>query len=155
MRVSIQERDFDLAGELNNLRASSTKICAVVSFVGLVHNFSGSDKVENIFLEHYPGMSERSLNKIISEAAMRWSLIDARVIHRIGQLLPNEQIVLVATAAAHRAQAFSACEFIIDRLKTDAPFWKREQTNNGVQWLETHDSDMQRMKCWNHPEETI
>jgi molybdopterin synthase catalytic subunit len=98
-------------------------------------------------------MAARS-SRNFNEAATRWSLIDVRVIHRIGHLLPNRQIVLTATAAAYRAQAFAACEFIIDYLKTDAPFWKREHTNNGVQWLETRDSDTQRMKRWNHPGET-
>ena len=148
MSVSVQENDFDLAAELSALRASSTKIGALVSFVGLVRDFSKDGQIENIFLEHYPGMTEKALNKIIHEAEVRWNLLGMRVIHRIGLLHPNDQIVLVATAAAHRGEAFAACEFIIDYLKTAAPFWKKEQTSTGAQWLETRDSDVQRMEHW-------
>ena len=148
MSISIQTADFDLAAELAALRASSAGVGALVSFVGLVRDFSGDEKIENIFLEHYPGMCEKALEKIIAEANARWKLLDARVIHRVGQLLPNEQIVLVATASAHRADAFAACEFIIDYLKTAAPFWKREQTLHGTEWLGTKDSDVQRMARW-------
>ena len=148
MSVQIQEQDFDLAAELAAMRNSSSKIGALVTFVGLVRDLSNDAPIENIHLEHYPGMSEKALHKIISEATARCQLIDARVIHRVGLLLPNEQIVLVATAALHRAEAFAACEFIIDYLKTDAPFWKREQTNSGAQWLETKDADEQRTVRW-------
>ena len=144
MRVSIQEQDFDVAAELASLRANNTGLGALVSFIGLVRDFSGDAPIENILLEHYPGMSEKALDKIISEASAHWQLLGVRVIHRVGKLLPGEQIVLVATAAAHRGDAFAACEFIIDYLKTDAPFWKREQTREGVHWLETRDSDTQR-----------
>ncbi|MBI5436964.1 MAG: molybdenum cofactor biosynthesis protein MoaE [Nitrosomonadales bacterium] len=148
MSVSIQENDFDLAAELAALRSGSSKVGALVSFVGLVRDFSNDGKVENIFLEHYPGMTEKALNKIIGEATVRWNLLGTRVIHRVGTLRPNDQIVLVATAAQHRGEAFAACEFIIDYLKTAAPFWKKEQTGQGAQWLETRDSDMQRMEHW-------
>lgn len=148
MSISIQEKDFDIAAELSALRGSSSKIGALVSFVGLVRDFSKDAQIENIFLEHYPGMTEKALDKIIQEATVRWNLLGTRVIHRIGSLLPNDQIVLVATAALHRGEAFAACEFIIDYLKTAAPFWKREQTGQGAQWLETRDSDVQRMKHW-------
>ena len=148
MSISIQTEDFDLAAELADLRAGSAKAGALVSFVGLVRDFSGDKEIENLFLEHYPGMSEKSLGKIIAEANTRWSLLGVRVIHRVGMLLPNEQIVLVATASAHRSDAFTACEFIIDYLKTAAPFWKREQTAQGTEWLCTKDSDMQRMQHW-------
>ena len=148
MSISIQEKDFDIAAELAALRGSSSKIGALVSFVGLVRDFSKDAQIENIFLEHYPGMTEKALDKIIQEATVRWNLLGTRVIHRIGSLLPNDQIVLVATAALHRGEAFAACEFIIDYLKTAAPFWKREQTGQGAQWLETRDSDVQRMKHW-------
>lgn len=148
MRITIQQPDFDLAAELAVLRASSTQVGAVVSFVGLVRDFSEQGEIENLYLEHYPGMSENVLIQIINQAAMRWHLLDACIIHRIGTLLPNDQIVLVATAAAHRAEAFAACEFIIDYLKTDAPFWKREQTSQGSCWLETRHSDKQRTEHW-------
>lgn len=148
MSISIQESDFDVAAEMAALRRSSAKTGALVSFVGLVRDFSNEGRIENIFLEHYPGMTEKALEKIIAEATARWSLLGARVIHRIGALQPNDQIVLVATAAAHRREAFASCEFIIDYLKTAAPFWKREQTDCGGRWLETRDSDMQRMEHW-------
>lgn len=146
--ISIQTADFDLAAELAALRAGGAKAGALVSFVGLVRDFSGEDKIENLTLEHYPGMSEKALKKIIVEANARWNLLGVRVIHRVGTLLPNEQIVLVATASAHRSDAFASCEFIIDCLKTAAPFWKREQTPQGAAWLDTKDSDVQRMQHW-------
>jgi len=154
MNLSIQTADFDLAAELAALRAGSAKVGALVSFVGLVRDFSGDEKVENIFLEHYPGMCEKALEKIIAEANERWRLLGVRVIHRVGQLLPNEQIVLVATASEHRSDAFAACEFIIDTLKTTAPFWKREQTQQGSEWLDTKDSDIRRMQRWHNGETT-
>lgn len=150
MSALIQHQDFDLAAELTALRARNNGIGALVSFVGLVRDFSGDAQIENITLEHYPGMSEKALNQIISEASARWHLLGVRVIHRVGTLLPGDQIVLVATAAAHRGEAFAACEFIIDYLKTDAPFWKREQTGDGAQWLETRDSDTQRAQRWHN-----
>ena len=148
MSVSIQTADFDLGGELAALRASSAQAGALVSFVGLVRDFSESGKVSNIFLEHYPGMSEKALQNIITEARSRWQLLGVRVIHRVGELRPNDQIVMVATASAHRGDAFAACEFIMDYLKTSAPFWKREQTGQGAQWLETKESDVQRAQRW-------
>lgn len=148
MSVSIQENDFDLAAELAALRSGSAKAGALVSFVGLVRDFSNDGKIENIFLEHYPGMTEKALHKIIEEAKARWNLLGVRVIHRVGALLPNDQIVLVATTALHRGEAFAGCEFIIDYLKTAAPFWKKEQTGQGAKWLETRDSDVQRMEYW-------
>lgn len=148
MSISIQQQDFDLGTELAALRAQSAETGALVSFVGLVRDFSGGEKIEGIYLEHYPGMCEKALEKIVDEAKQRWQLLGVRVIHRIGQLLPNEQIVLVATSSQHRADAFAACEFIIDYLKTAAPFWKREQTAHGTHWLDTKPSDEQRMQRW-------
>ena len=148
MSITIQEADFDLAAELETLRKQNPETGALVSFVGLVREFSGGERIESIYLEHYPGMCEKTLQEIIDEANQRWSLLGVRVIHRIGQLQPCEQIVLVATASSHRADAFAACEFIIDYLKTAAPFWKREQTTHGSHWLETKESDEQRMQCW-------
>ena len=148
MSISIQEADFDLAAELDTLRRQSKETGALVSFTGLVRDFSGGEKIEAIYLEHYPGMCEKALEKIVAEAGQRWQLLGVRVIHRIGQLQPGEQIVLVATASQHRTDAFAACEFIIDYLKTAAPFWKREQTAHGTHWLDTRKSDQQRMQRW-------
>ena len=150
MTISIQTEDFDLAAELTALRASRAPVGALVSFVGLVRDFSDDAEIENIYLEHYPGMSEKALAQIVDEAHERWPLAGTRVIHRVGELHPHDQIVLVATAASHRADAFAACEFIIDYLKTSAPFWKREQTESGARWLDTKESDVQRAARWNH-----
>ncbi len=151
MSISIQTADFDLGAELATLRAERAQVGALVSFVGLVRDFSDSAKIDNIYLEHYPGMSEKALEQIIEDASRRWQLLGARVIHRVGELRPGDQIVLVATASSHRADAFAACEFIIDYLKTSAPFWKREQTEQGARWLETRESDLQRSARWEHP----
>jgi molybdopterin synthase catalytic subunit len=149
MSISIQTADFDLAAELAALRTASAQAGALVSFVGLVRDFSDDEKIENITLEYYPGMTERALENIITDASRRWQLLGVRVIHRVGTLHPNDQIVLVATVSARRADAFAACEFIIDCLKTAAPFWKREQTTLGAKWVDTKDSDVQRSKRWN------
>ena len=148
MNISIQETDFDLAAELATLRARSAETGALVSFVGLVRDFSEDEKIEEIHLEHYPGMCEKALEKIVAEAKSRWHILGVRVIHRIGRLLPNEQIVLVAVSSTHRADAFAGCEFIIDYLKTAAPFWKREQTAHDSHWIETKESDEQRTLRW-------
>ncbi|MES1982044.1 MAG: molybdenum cofactor biosynthesis protein MoaE [Pseudomonadota bacterium] len=148
MNVSIQQQDFDIAAELSAVRNGNGKIGALVSFAGLVRDFSGDATIQSIYLEHYPGMSERALHKILEQATARWELLDARIVHRVGQLLPSEQIVLVITAAMHRKAAFAGCEFIIDYLKTAAPFWKKEQTSQGVVWVETRDSDVQQMQRW-------
>jgi len=148
MSISIQTADFDLAAELSALRGASMGAGALVSFVGLVRDFADDGKVQNIHLEHYPGMSEKALENIIVHASARWSLLGVRVIHRVGTLLPNDQIVLVATTSAHRADAFAACEFIMDYLKTSAPFWKKEQTGHGTRWLDTKESDVQRAQRW-------
>lgn len=149
MSVSIQHEDFDVGAVMAEMRATSNNVGAMVSFVGLVRDLSYDEKVENIFVEHYPGMSEKALNKIIDEAKQRWDLLAVKVIHRVGTLGPNDQIVLVATASSHRGHAFSGCEFIIDYLKTDAPFWKKEVKNQGGEWVVTKDSDVQRMERWN------
>lgn len=154
MSVSIQTADFDLAAELAALRTERAQVGALVSFVGLVRDFSEDANIVNIYLEHYPGMSEKALEQIIDEASRRWQLLGVRVIHRVGELHPNDQIVLVATASSHRADAFAACEFIIDYLKTSAPFWKKEQTERGSRWLETRESDLQRSARWGHQGET-
>lgn len=148
MSVSIQQEDFDVGVEMAALRALSNNVGAMVSFVGLVRDLSDNDRVENIYVEHYPGMSEKALSKIIEEAKQRWELLGVRVIHRVGRLGPNDQIVMVVTASTHRGHAFSGCEFIIDYLKTDAPFWKKEVKNNHSEWVVTRDSDVERMERW-------
>lgn len=146
--VSIQHEDFDVGAVMAEMRATSNNVGAMVSFVGLVRDLSYDERVENILVEHYPGMSEKALNKIIEEARQRWDLLAVKVIHRVGTLSPNDQIVLVATASSHRGHAFSSCEFIIDYLKTDAPFWKKEVKPQGGEWVVTKDSDVQRMQRW-------
>jgi molybdopterin synthase catalytic subunit len=146
--VSIQHEDFDVGAVMAEMRATSNNVGAMVSFVGLVRDLSYDERVENILVEHYPGMSEKALNKIIEEARQRWDLLAVKVIHRVGILGPNDQIVLVATASSHRGHAFSSCEFIIDYLKTDAPFWKKEVKPQGGEWVVTKDSDVQRMQRW-------
>ena len=148
MSISIQQNDFDAAAELAALRADNTGIGALVSFTGLVRDFSGDEHIEKLTLEHYPGMSEKSLTAILDQAHARWNLIASRVIHRVGVLLPNEQIVFVATAATHRSDAFAATEFIMDYLKTSAPFWKKEHTRHGAAWLETKATDLDRSARW-------
>jgi molybdopterin synthase catalytic subunit len=153
MSVSIRHEDFDVGAVMAEMRAASNNVGAMVTFVGLVRDMSYDARVNNIEVQHYPGMSEKALQKIIDEAHRRWELIDARVIHRVGTLGPNDQIVLVATASSHRGNAFSSCEFIIDYLKTDAPFWKKEVKPQGGEWVVTKDSDVQRMQRWNYKEQ--
>ena len=148
MRISIQQQDFDVTAEYAALRANNARIGALVSFVGLVRDFSGDQQIESLTLEHYPGMSEKALAFILRQAHKRWNLYASRVIHRVGTLLPHEQIVFVATASAHRSEAFAATEFIIDYLKTDAPFWKKEHTGQGDAWLESKAADVQRAARW-------
>ena len=153
IRISIQQHDFDVCAEFAALRAYKDRIendaiGALVSFVGLVRDFSADQKIEKLTLEHYPGMSEKALSNILDEAHARWGLIASRVIHRVGVLRPSEQIVFVAAAAAHRAPAFAATEFIIDYLKTSAPFWKKEHTPHNAEWLETKATDVQRSARW-------
>ncbi|QKS28439.1 MAG: Molybdopterin synthase catalytic subunit [Accumulibacter sp.] len=151
MHVRIQEADFDVGSELAALRRADPRIGALASFVGLVRDVSGGAGVSEMSLEHYPGMTEKALAAIVGEALQRWSLIDVLVIHRVGRLLPTEQIVLVAVAAAHRAEAFAGCEFIMDYLKTRAPFWKRELTPEGARWVEARDEDDRAAERWRQP----
>lgn len=153
MSVAIQREDFDVAAVMAELRATSNNVGAIVSFVGLVRDMSYDAQVNNIEVQHYPGMSEKALHKIIDEAKKRWNVLGAKVIHRVGTLGPNDQIVLVATASSHRGDAFSSCEFIIDYLKTDAPFWKKEVKPEGGEWVVTKDTDVQRMQRWNYKEQ--
>jgi len=146
--VRVQSGDFDLNAELGRLRAGQAGLGAVVSFVGTVRDMNDGSLVSELELEHYPGMTEQALADIISQANARWPLLGALVIHRVGPLMPQEQIVLVACGAAHRGEAFKACEFIIDYLKTDAPFWKKEQTPEGARWVDARDSDDSAKAKW-------
>ena len=147
-QVSVQADDFDVSAELASLRAQDPRIGAVVSFVGTVRDMNDGASVSEMELEHYPGMTEQALAKIVEQASARWPLLGARVIHRVGPLRPLEQIVLVACASAHRGEAFDACEFIIDYLKTDAPFWKKEQTPDGARWVDARESDDSARAKW-------
>jgi len=146
--VRVQADDFDLGEELARLRAGQPGLGAVVSFVGTVRDMNDGSAVSEMELEHYPGMTEKALADIVEQANARWPLLGALVIHRVGPLLPLEQIVLVACGAAHRGEAFAACEFIIDYLKTDAPFWKKEQTPDGARWVDARDSDDSAKAKW-------
>jgi molybdopterin synthase catalytic subunit len=141
MRISVQREDFDVGLEIQNLSKKSQAIGAVASFVGLVRDVA-------MTLEHYPGMTERAIEKIVEEAKGRWQVMDCTVIHRYGALQPNDRIVLVAVASAHRGDAFAACEFIMDYLKTRAPFWKKEQGAEGARWVEAKASDDQAAERW-------
>jgi molybdopterin synthase catalytic subunit len=140
-RVRVQAEDFDSGRELEALTAGRTDVGAVASFVGLVRAANDGSPVSAMTLEHYPGMTEKALEDICHQAMSRWDLIDALVIHRIGALQPGDRIVLVGVSSAHRGEAFAACEFIMDYLKTRAPFWKREDTPQGARWVEARESD--------------
>ena len=148
MPVRIQREDFDVARELERLRAGDVRIGAIASFVGLVRDVNEASEVRAMTLEHYPGMTEKALAKIVEEARSRWNIIDAIVIHRVGELKPGDQIVLAAVAGAHRGEVFAACEFIMDYLKTRAPFWKKEQTPAGERWVEARSSDEEKASRW-------
>jgi molybdopterin synthase catalytic subunit len=146
--VRVQEADFDVGAELNALRAGDARVGALASFVGLVRDVSHGVGVSEMTLEHYPGMTEKALTAIVDEAKMRWDIYGALVIHRVGHLRPCDQIVLVAVTSAHRGEAFAACEFIMDYLKTRAPFWKREVTPGGARWVDARDSDDSAAERW-------
>ena len=146
--VRVQAGDFDLSSEVARLREGDARVGAVVSFVGTVRDLNEGAQVAELELEHYPGMTEKSLEDIVAQARERWPLYGALVIHRIGPMKPLDQIVLVACTAAHRGEAFAACEFIMDYLKTDAPFWKKEQTPDGARWVDARTSDDSAKARW-------
>lgn len=148
MTIRIQEADFDLSTEIAQLRAGCSQVGAIVSFVGTVRDMNDGSQVSEMALEHYPGMTEKSIGAIVAQARSRWPIADAVVIHRVGPLAPMAQIVLVAVAAAHRGEAFEACEFIIDYLKTEAPFWKKEQTPAGARWVDARITDDAALDKW-------
>ena len=139
--VRVQAADFDAGRELDALTRGRTDVGAVASFVGLVRSANDGSAVNGMTLEHYPGMTERALEEICAKAHARWDLADTVVIHRVGALAPGERIVLVGVASAHRGEAFAACEFIMDFLKTRAPFWKKEETPEGGRWVDARESD--------------
>lgn len=148
MSVRVQEADFDVGLEIESLSRGRHEIGAVASFVGLVRDIHGGQAVADMSLEHYQGMTEKALEEILIEARQRWAIVDALVIHRHGHLLPGDRIVLVAVASSHRGEAFQACEFIMDFLKTRAPFWKKETTPEGGRWVDARESDDEAAARW-------
>ncbi|HVR94810.1 MAG TPA: molybdopterin synthase catalytic subunit MoaE [Casimicrobiaceae bacterium] len=148
MAVRIQEQDFDVSSELATLRAGDTRVGAVATFTGLVRDLNDAAQVSTLTLEHYPGMTEKALAQIVDDAKQRWDIYDALVIHRVGPLKPGDQIVFVAVTSAHRGESFAACQFIMDYLKTRAPFWKKEQTPEGERWVEARASDEDAAARW-------
>jgi molybdopterin synthase catalytic subunit len=147
-RVAIQTEDFDLSTEIAALRESDKRVGAVCSFVGTVRDRNEGDPVATLELEHYPGMTEKSIETMIDAAMARFDIFAARVIHRVGLLQPLDQIVLVAVTSAHRAESFQACEFLMDYLKTQAPFWKKEETPGGARWVDARVSDDAALARW-------
>ena len=151
--VSIQTEDFDLSEEIQALRQQDLRVGAVCSFVGTVRDTlvltgQAADEVQAMELEHYPGMTEKSIEAMIAEAHQRFDFYAARVVHRVGRLLPADQIVMVAVTSAHRGESFKACEFLMDYLKTQAPFWKKEQTPDGAHWVDARVSDDSALARW-------
>ncbi|QYF92545.1 molybdenum cofactor biosynthesis protein MoaE [Massilia sp. PAMC28688] len=146
--VRIQAGDFDLSTEIAALRRQDPRVGAVVSFLGTVRDMNEGASVACLELEHYPGMTEQAIGAIVAQASCRWPLFAARVIHRVGPLHPMDQIVLVACTSAHRGDAFAACEFMIDYLKTEAPLWKKEQTPQGARWVDARVTDDAALAKW-------
>jgi molybdopterin synthase catalytic subunit len=141
MPVRVQTADFDVSHELFALRAGDPRVGAVAVFIGTVRDVNQASEVATLTLEHYPGMTEKALVAIVDEAKSRWDILEALVVHRVGEMKPTDQIVLVAVSGAHRGEAFAACEFIMDYLKTRAPFWKKEETASGPRWVDARASD--------------
>ena len=148
MTVRVQTEDFDVSTELAALRAGDPRVGAVAAFVGTVRDVNDESRVTTMTLEHYPGMTEKALAAIVDEARTRWDILDALVIHRVGPLAPTDQIVLVGVTSAHRGEAFAACEFIMDYLKTRAPFWKKEDTPQGGKWVDARETDDAAAERW-------
>lgn len=147
MIIKVQQEDFDVAKINRQLLGDRRDIGAIASFIGLVRDLPG-EGLKTMTLEHYPGMTEKSLIGIVEKAKQRWDIIDCAVIHRVGELKPSDQIVLVSVLSAHRSEAFSACEFIMDYLKTEAPFWKKETDDAGSNWVEAKNSDNKARNRW-------
>ena len=146
--IRVQENDFDISAEIAALRKGDPRVGAVVTFLGTVRDLNDGSQIKEMTLEHYPGMTEKALEEIVAQAKSRWDIYQALVIHRVGLLLPEDQIVLVAVTSAHRGEAFAACEFIMDYLKTAAPFWKKEQTPEGGRWVDARVTDETAMARW-------
>ena len=149
MTVRVQAADFDIGREIAALRAGNRAVGAIASFIGTVRDLNDGVEVNGMTLEHYPGMTERALEEIVAQARARWDILDALVVHRFGELRPLDQIVLVVVTSAHRGEAFAACAFIMDFLKTKAPFWKRETTPEGPRWVEARAADDEAAASWN------
>ena len=152
MTVRVQSNDFDVGAELAALRGANPRVGAIASFVGLARDVNDGREVLELTLEHYPGMTERALEDIVAQARQRWDIIEALIVHRIGVIAPLDQIVLVAVTSMHRHDAFEACRFLIDYLKTDAPFWKKESTPQGSRWVEARSSDERARAAWQRGE---
>ncbi len=148
MPVRVQTEDFDLGREIDAMIRGKLAVGAVASFVGLVRDMNDGAGISEMTLEHYPGMTEAALEDIVAQARGRWDVMDLLVIHRHGRLLPGDRIVLVVVTGAHRGEAFAACEFIMDYLKTQAPFWKKEVTPTGTRWVEARSSDDEAAQRW-------
>ncbi len=152
MPVRVQQEDFDIGAEIAQLRAGHRNIGAVASFVGIVRDINEGAAVGSITLEHYPGMTEKALTEIADKAKARWNLDDVLIVHRVGTLAAADQIVLVVTTSSHRGDAFAACQFVMDYLKTEAPFWKKEATAEGPRWVEERQSDAAALERWLRPQ---
>lgn len=148
MTVRVQTEDFDVGAEIARLRANNPAIGAVASFIGVVRDVNDDAEVVSMTLEHYPGMTEKALEAIVEQARARWNVDDLLVVHRVGRLAPTDQIVLVVATGAHRGEAFAACEFVMDYLKTEAPFWKRESTAAGERWVDARETDDDARRRW-------
>jgi len=146
--LRVQTDDFDVGVEIARLRAGNPAIGAVASFIGVCRDLNEGDRVADMVLEHYPGMTERALEAIAVDARSRWDLIDILIVHRVGRMLPTDQIVFVAVTSGHRGEAFAACEFLMDYLKTRAPFWKKEQTADGARWVDARADDNLAADRW-------
>lgn len=151
MPVRVQIEDFDAGHEIAALRAGNPKVGAVASFIGVARDLNDGAQVTTLTLEHYPGMTEAALEDICQRARRRWDIADVLVVHRVGPLQPLDQIVLVVVTSAHRGEAFAACEFVMDYLKTEAPFWKKEQTSAGSRWVDARESDDAARARWSEP----
>ncbi len=148
MPVRIQHEDFDAGAEIARLRAGDPRIGAVASFVGVARDRNDGAQVASMTLEHYPGMTEKAIEAIVEQAQARWQVFEILVIHRIGELKPTDQIVLVVVTSSHRGDAFAACQFVMDYLKTEAPFWKKEVTPDGSRWVDARESDELAKRRW-------
>ena len=154
-RVSIQMQDFNLAVEVDALRKNDKRVGAVCSFIGTVRDRNDGLNVSSMELEHYPGMTEKAIEAMIDEALKRFDIFGARVVHRVGLLQPLDQVVMVAVTSAHRAESFKACEFLMDYLKTQAPFWKKEQTSDGARWVDARVTDDAALARWGIQERNV